>query len=41
MKTRLVLALGLAAALGVGAADAWAAKPRLYTVSLSGEIRSS
>jgi hypothetical protein len=41
MKTHLVLALGLAAALGVGAADAWAAKPRLYTVSLSGEIRSS
>ena len=41
MKTRLALVLGLAAAIGVGAPDAWAAKPRLYTVSLSGEIRST
>ena len=41
MRTRVALALGLAAALGATAPDAWAAKPRLYTVSLSGEIRSS
>ncbi len=41
MKTRLALAVGLVAALGGSAPDAWAAKPRLYAVSLSGEIRSS
>ena len=41
MRTRLTLAVAVVAVLGVSAPDAWAAKPRLYSVSLSGEIRSS
>ena len=39
--TVLAVLVCVVAALGVSAADARAAKPRLYTVSLSGELRAS